>query len=72
MKKIQPIAAYVPYMTSPGNHEEAQYVHVNCRMKVYFLYKMLGHLHCYISGGPTYNETKMYKRVLDNRQITCL
>jgi hypothetical protein len=23
MNKIQPIAAYVPYMTSPGNHEEA-------------------------------------------------
>jgi hypothetical protein len=23
MNQIQPIAAYVPYMTCPGNHEEA-------------------------------------------------
>jgi hypothetical protein len=23
MKQIQPVAAYVPYMTCPGNHEEA-------------------------------------------------
>lgn len=23
MRQIQPIAAYVPYMTSPGNHEDA-------------------------------------------------
>jgi hypothetical protein len=23
MRQIQPVAAYVPYMTCPGNHEEA-------------------------------------------------
>jgi hypothetical protein len=23
MRQIEPIAAYVPYMTCPGNHEEA-------------------------------------------------
>jgi hypothetical protein len=23
MEQIQPVAAYVPYMTCPGNHEEA-------------------------------------------------
>ena len=24
MRQIEPIAAYVPYMTCPGNHENAQ------------------------------------------------
>ena len=23
LRQIEPIAAYVPYMTSPGNHEQA-------------------------------------------------